>query len=82
MGTSTRISDLSALGDLIKARRTQLEYTQDAAARLLGISRRLLVELEAGQRSVRFDTVLRILTAFGIDLYARPRRSRHGAEDT
>ncbi len=76
MGTSIRVQDLSGLGELIRAKRTELKYTQEAAARLLGISRRLLVELEAGQRSVRFDTVLRILTALGIDLYAQPRQSR------
>jgi len=76
MGTSIRIDDLLALGRAIKDRRNELGYTQETAAEVLGIGRRLLIELERGQRSVRMATVLKVLAGLGLDLHVELRAHR------
>jgi transcriptional regulator with XRE-family HTH domain len=76
MPTTTLIDSPKTLGRVIRQRREQAGLTLTDAAELLGVSRRLLIELEHGRREAALPTVLAILHALGLELYARPRASR------
>lgn len=61
------IRDVAALGRLIRARREEVGLTIVEAARISGVSRRLLIELERGRRpNVGAAAVFRILELLGL----------------
>ena len=64
-----RIQKIADLGKLIRNRREEAGLTADAAARMAGVSRRLLIELEVGKRrNVGFIAVFTILEMLGLRL--------------
>lgn len=68
------VPDLPTLGEFVRARRRALGLSDaTVAADRLGVSRRLLLELEQGRRGVRADRLLHILQTLGCDLVIRPR---------
>lgn len=71
--TPTVIEGAADLGRLIRARRREAGLTLTDAAALLGIGRRLLIELEHGQRHASIATVLRVLHGLGVRLVAEGR---------
>jgi transcriptional regulator with XRE-family HTH domain len=73
MERDTVVTDLSVLGALVAHRRRALGLTLDEASERLGVGRRLLTELEHGKRSVRAETLLRLLNLLGFDLVVRAR---------
>jgi transcriptional regulator with XRE-family HTH domain len=61
------IRDVAGLGRLIRARRKEVGLTIVEAARIGGVSRRLLIELERGRRpNVGAAAVFRILELLGL----------------
>lgn len=62
------------IGDAIRAARETQELRQDELALAAGVSRRLLVAVEAGKPTAQIDGVLRILAALGLTLVVAPRR--------
>jgi len=61
------IRDVAGLGRLIRARRNEVGLTIVEAARIAGVSRRLLIELERGRRpNVGAAAVFRILELLGL----------------
>lgn len=61
------IRDVAGLGRLIRARRQEVGLTIVEAARIAGVSRRLLIELERGRRrNVGAAAVFRILELLGL----------------
>ena len=61
------IRDVAGLGRLIRARREEVGLTIVEAARVAGVSRRLLIELERGRRpNVGAAAVFRILELLGL----------------
>ena len=52
----------------VRARRQQRGWTLDVAAGRLGVSRRLLVQLEAGEANPSLSTLLAVAEGFGISL--------------
>lgn len=68
------MEDLRALGSIIRQRRKEAQLSIDDAAELLGVGRRLLIELEHGNRRASVDTVLRTLSALGLELQVEPKR--------
>jgi transcriptional regulator with XRE-family HTH domain len=61
------IRDVAGLGRLIRARREEVGLTIVEAARVTGVSRRLLIELERGRRpNVGAAAVFRILEQLGL----------------
>ena len=61
------IRDVAGVGRLIRARRQEVGLTIDEAARIAGVSRRLLIELERGRRpNVGAAAVFRILELLGL----------------
>lgn len=71
------IHTTTALGEEIRARRKAAGLTLTQAAELIGVSRRLLVELENGKRGVAVHTLFDILAALGLEVHIR-ERSRGG----
>lgn len=64
-----QIMAIRDLGRQIRARRDEVQLTADEVARLAGVSRRLLLELEQGKRhNVGFSKLLRLLEVLGLRL--------------
>jgi y4mF family transcriptional regulator len=64
------------LGHLIRDRRSRMGLTQAALADVVGVSRKWIVELEAGKRSADISLILRTLRALGMDLDVRDRSTK------
>lgn len=65
-----RIRRPEDIGALIKSRREDLGYDQQALATLLGVSRRWLWSVESGKPRVQLDLVLRCLNELKIQVWA------------
>ena len=61
------------LGAAIRERRRQLRITQDELAASIGVSRRVIGQLEHGKESVYVGIVLRAARAVGLDVGVEPR---------
>jgi HTH-type transcriptional regulator/antitoxin HipB len=61
------------LGHLIRDRRSHMGLTQAGLAEAVGVSRKWIVELEAGKRSADISLILRTVKALGLDLDVRER---------
>ena len=57
---------ISALARSIKARRKQLEVTQEELASLAGVSPRFIGQLEGGKATVRLNAFLAVCSALGL----------------
>ncbi len=68
-----RITDASALGPAIRARRRAQALRIDDAASLSGVSVDLLSRLENGKGSVRLDKLLAVLDSLGLALVLGPK---------
>jgi len=68
------VSGTRQLGAAIRSRRTQVRLTSAQVAAMAHVSRRLLIEVEAGKRpNVGLSAVIRILGVLGLDLDVNPR---------
>lgn len=70
---SRGIKDEVELGARIRERRLELRMTQEEVAFSSAVAPRIISELERGKPAARFETVLRVLEALGLDLYLSPR---------
>ncbi|HSW09009.1 helix-turn-helix domain-containing protein [Aquabacterium sp.] len=68
-----RITDASAFGPAIRARRRGQSLRIDDAASLSGVSVDLLSRLENGKGSVRLDKLLAVLDGLGLALVLGPK---------
>jgi transcriptional regulator with XRE-family HTH domain len=59
---------VSGVGERIKTRRTELNWTQDLLCKKAGISKGFLSDLENDKRSVSADNLLDIARALGLSL--------------
>lgn len=59
---------LSSLGRVIRARRTQLGYTQETFADRAGLHRTYIGALERGEQNVSLTNLARIATALAMPL--------------
>jgi transcriptional regulator with XRE-family HTH domain len=59
---------MAGVGERIKARRLELEWTQDQLAQKAGISKSFLSDLENGKRSVGAENLLDISRALGVSI--------------
>ena len=67
------LTDATSFGDALRARRRNLDLSQDAVAELIGVNRRVVGELEHGKGSVRLEIALAAARALGIDIELRAR---------
>jgi HTH-type transcriptional regulator / antitoxin HipB len=66
-------ADPAALGASIRTRRRELGVTQDDLAASIGVSRRVIGQLENGKETVHVGIVLRAARAVGLDVGVQPR---------
>ena len=59
---------MAGVGERIKKRRLELEWTQDQLAQKAGISKSFLSDLENGKRSVGAENLLDIARALGVSI--------------
>jgi len=69
------------LAHLIRDRRTRLALTQANLAELAGVSRKWIVDLEAGRRTGDISLILRTLRALDLDIEVRDRVKRARSSD-
>ncbi len=55
----------------IKAKRKELDLTQEELATYAGVSAKFIVELESGKETVRLDKLLAVLRVFDCTLEVR-----------
>lgn len=68
------IDSPDTLGSILQKTRKTRHLTQERAAMLCGVSRRLWSEVETGRRpQLGFATALRMLHVLGLDLHVTPR---------
>lgn len=56
------------IGTVIRLRRKELGYTQEYLSSLIGMSPRLIGEIERGKKATGIQKVIDLATALGIDL--------------
>lgn len=64
---------LQRLGQAFKAMRTNRGLTQEALARLAGVTRLKVIAIEAGRSSVSIESHAKLATALGAELTLSPR---------
>jgi HTH-type transcriptional regulator/antitoxin HipB len=67
------IKSARELSHFIRDRRHRLLLTQAQLARAVGVSRKWIIDLEAGKPAADLSLVLRTLRALGVELDARER---------
>ena len=67
------VPTLDEMGRVLRWWRTRHRRPLGEAAGMLGVTRRLLAELERGERGVRLDKALDLLAGMGFDVVLVPR---------
>lgn len=65
------------LGQAIRARRTQSNLRLEDAAALCGVAKQTLMNIEHGQQTTHFGSVLQVCSALGIKLHILPWHSKN-----
>ncbi len=60
------------LAELVRSRRRRAGLSQSELAKLAGVGRRFVSELEAGKPTMQLDRVLAVLLVFGLTLTPAP----------
>ena len=55
-------------GDVIRARRKEMGISQNKLADMAHVHRQTIIRIELNQSSARFDVILDVLHALGLDL--------------
>ncbi|MGD0452338.1 MAG: helix-turn-helix domain-containing protein [Solirubrobacteraceae bacterium] len=62
------------LGNALRARRRELNLTQEDVANVIGVNRRVIGELERGKGTVQLQIAMEAARALGLDIELAPRR--------
>lgn len=76
-----RIQTPEDVGRAIRARRTELGLDQGSLARLVGVSRQWIVEVERGKPRAEMGLVLRTLSALRLELTLKPAKAGAAAPE-
>lgn len=68
-----RIRNASELGEVVRARRKALGYTQVELAEYCHCGVRFVSDLENGKETVQFGKVIEVLSMLGINIFAETR---------
>jgi HTH-type transcriptional regulator/antitoxin HipB len=71
--TWLEVSDLKAIGALLRKKRKQMKLTQTEAAGLCNVGTRFISELENGKPTMHFDKAVKVLNRFGFTFGIRER---------
>ena len=73
----TKISNISDLGAIIRQYRNAQNLSQETAAGLLGVSRKLLSEIETGKKNtIQVGKILKIVQRMGLEIKLVPKVRR------
>jgi HTH-type transcriptional regulator/antitoxin HipB len=67
------VRSTQALGELIRARRKQLELKQTDVAGIGNTGNRFIVDVENGKPTVQLQKVMNLLELLGLELTVRPK---------
>ena len=70
---TTQVFTAEDMGTLIRRRRKALGYTQEYVAAIMGVSPRLIGEIERGRKTVGIQKVFDLAIGLGIDIELSPR---------
>lgn len=68
-----RIHDARTLGQVIRARRKELGYTQAFVAEVTGLSVTFISDLENGKTTAEIGRTIRLINTLGMDLTVERR---------
>ncbi len=68
-----KINNTGMLGEVIRQRRKELNYTQAYLSEFTGISVSFISDLERGKPTVEFEKALSIIQILGMDLLVEKR---------
>lgn len=75
MSTTKHISSARALGRIIRDRRKSMGLTQALAGKMVGVHQPTVSEVERGEREVKIDTLLKLISALKLELLIQPIQS-------
>ncbi len=67
------ISDSKAFGQVLRARRKELGYTQAYVSKVSGLSVSFISDLENGKSTIELDRAIRLANLLGLDCSLTPR---------
>ncbi len=76
MSTMKHISSAKALGRIIRDRRKSMGLTQALAGKMVGLHQPTVSEVERGEREVKIDTLLKLISALQLELLIQPIQSK------
>ena len=68
-----KINNSTALGQLIRERRKELNYTQGYLAEFTGLSVTFISDVERGKKTAELEKVLQLLQILGMDVFIERR---------
>ena len=71
-----KVLNAADVGFILRKRRKELGYTQEQFGALVGMSPRLVGEIERGKETVGIQKVMNFATALGIDMRLTVRGSK------
>jgi|LGVF01.1.fsa_nt_gb y4mF family transcriptional regulator len=71
--TWVAVSDLKAIGAMLRIKRKRMKLTQSDAAGLCNVGTRFISDLENGKPTMPFDKALKVLARFGFTLGVREK---------
>ena len=69
-----KINSSKEFGEFLRARRTELGYTQSYLSELTGLSISFISDVENGKKTVELNRSIDLLSMLGIDLILEKRR--------
>lgn len=68
-----KINDSIALGEAIRERRKELNYTQAYLAEFTGLSVTFISDVERGKKTAEIEKILQLLHILGMDIFVERR---------
>lgn len=72
-GESMKITDSKSLGQMIRERRKELNYTQAYLAEFTGFSTTFISDLERGKPTAEIEKTIRLINILGLDILVERR---------
>lgn len=73
MGKSMKIIDSKSLGQAIRERRKELNYTQAFLAEFTGLSVTFISDVERGKSTAEIGKIIELLHVLGMDVFVERR---------
>ena len=70
-----KVTPRMRLAAVIRARRTELKYSQDTFADVIDMHRAYYASIERGERNVTIETLIRVATGLRVDVATLARKA-------